>query len=86
MDGMGKIEKAYKCAGLCEKEKIFFFSDINYGVPGTSCKDKFLSDELPKLFGNYGIGLLVIGSVLLVGNFCGYAMCCRKKKKKCLWF
>ena len=30
---LGKVETQYECSGVCEKKKIYYFSDINNGVP-----------------------------------------------------
>ena len=33
MDYLGKIEKKHSCSGVCNKWKIYYFSDINNGIP-----------------------------------------------------
>ena len=33
MDYLGTIEKKYECSGVCNKQKVYYFSDINFGIP-----------------------------------------------------
>lgn len=32
-DHFGKMEKDYSCSGICDREKLYYFSDINNGEP-----------------------------------------------------
>ncbi len=37
---MGKLEKRFRCSGLCAREKWFYFSDVAMGQPLYACQGK----------------------------------------------
>lgn len=61
LKALNNLENVYKCSGMCEKENIFMFSDINKGDPVSSC----IYSIFKELFHFY----IMIGSVLFVNSF-----------------
>lgn len=37
MDFLGKVEEKYECSGICDQMSVYYFSNINEGIPKTSC-------------------------------------------------
>lgn len=76
MDFMGTIEEKYYCSGICYKEAIFFFSDVNNGLPIKSCQESLKDSIFKKKLGNYGIGLVVIAALLCIPWLLHFSLYC----------
>jgi len=43
MSLLGELEQEYECSGICTKEKWYYYSDVNRGVPKTRCLNPILN-------------------------------------------
>ena len=74
MEFMKIMEEDYKCSGICEKEDIFYFSDVNEKVEKPCYKD-IGGGILQGLFGNYGIIFIVSAVIILIGWCVNWGLC-----------
>jgi len=82
LDYFGDIEKAYDCAGICDYQSVYYFSNSDAGAPKKACyksiKNKVILGEILGM----GIAYLITGLVLGTIGFVQYGLCCRKADKK----
>lgn len=81
LDLFGDIEKGYHCSGVCDKEPVYYFSDISKGFPKKKCKGSIQTELIGKVVQGTGIAYIVTGSVLCIIWFVQYGLCCRKKQQ-----
>lgn len=84
MDFMGKLEVDNKCSGICTKEPIYYFSDINNGVPTTQCAEKIKSTYMIGKLKNFGIGLIIMALLLCLPWCLHFALYCLPGKASIL--
>lgn len=76
MDFMGTLETRFNCAGICEKQPIFYFSNINNGIPVGPCASKLKENYMISKLKDYGIGLIIIGILLIIPWLLHFALYC----------
>ena len=72
---MRHMEEFSNCSGLCLKEKYYYLSDVDKGIPEDSCKKRVI-EYIKSGFGFAGIGAMVMLSLLLSGAISGVCLCC----------
>ena len=75
MDFLGKIERENKCSGICKVEDLYYFSDINIGIPESDCGTAIKRELFWKTFGQYGIGVVVTGFFFCIPYILNCILC-----------
>ena len=53
---MENLESKFKCAGFCEREDHFAFTDVNRGIPENSCLHDLHEYTCKELENDWGRG------------------------------
>lgn len=59
-------ELFFNCSGFCTEQPIFYFSDINKGIPQGTCFDYWRKVLLDSYYGFIKLGFLIFFLVLIV--------------------
>lgn len=76
LEYLGKIEEDYNCSGICAKQGIYYFSDVNKGFPESSCKQKIKDEVAGKQIGMFGFGGIAIALALCLPWLVHFPMYC----------
>lgn len=75
------IEKQFKCAGICEKNDFFIFSNINAFEPKEACASKML-DFFISYSKKIGAATVIIALLLFLTILASLCLCCHPERRR----
>lgn len=84
MDFLGDIEKEDECSGICDKKDLYYFSNLNKGIPKKECKDAIKKKIFWTTFGQFGIGTTITGFFFCIPCILNLILCFLPGKGNCV--